>query len=49
MAIDCIEAENPPIRVRTSNWAEQFCSLKTGLDPDGRKQQAAVIAQFLGD
>jgi len=49
VAIDCIEAENPPIRVRTSEWAEQFCSLKTGLDPDGRKQQTAVIAQFLGD
>ncbi|WP_322990420.1 SDR family oxidoreductase [Hoeflea sp.] len=49
VAIDCIEVENPPIRVRTSNWAEQFCSLKTGLDPDGSKQQEAVIAQFLGD
>ncbi len=49
VAIGCIEAENPPIRVRTSEWTEQFCSLKTGLDPDARKQQAAVIAQFLGD
>ena len=40
-------AENPPVRTRTSEWAEAFTKLKTGLDPDGLKQQAQVIEQFL--
>lgn len=47
VVMGCIEAENPPIRQRTSNWSEAFTKLKTGLDPDGTKQQAAVIEQFL--
>jgi short-subunit dehydrogenase len=29
--------ENPPLRIRTSKWAEDFCSLKTEIDPDGTK------------
>ena len=41
-------AEKPPVRTRTSNWSEAFTKLKTELDPDGRKQQALVIEQFLG-
>ena len=43
----CVEAAEPPIRTRTSEWGEAFTKLKTGADPDGKKQQAAVIAQFL--
>ena len=39
--------ENPPVRTRTSEWSEAFTKLKTGLDPDGLKQQAQVIEQFL--
>ncbi len=45
----CVESDDPPIRVRTSEWGEQFCALKTDLDPDGKKMQAQVIEQFLGE
>jgi len=37
-----------PVRIRTSEWSEAFTRLKTGLDPDGLKQQAQVVKQFLG-
>ncbi len=47
VVVDCIGAANPPVRTRTSKWSEDFTTLKSGLDPDGKKQQAAVIAQFL--
>ena len=47
VVIDCVNADDPPIRTRTSPWSEAFTALKTGLDPDGRKQQALVIEQFL--
>lgn len=43
-----IEADNPPIRCRTSDWGEALTRLKTGLDPDGRKVQAQVIEEVLG-
>ncbi|WP_417260578.1 SDR family oxidoreductase [Celeribacter sp.] len=39
--------ENPPVRIRTSEWSEAFTKLKTSLDPDGLKQQAQVVEQFL--
>ena len=39
--------QTPAIRVRTSDWAEEFTQLKTGLDPDGRKVQAMVIDRML--
>ncbi len=29
--------ENPPLRLRTSQWAENFTALKTQTDPDGKK------------
>lgn len=29
------QAENPPLRIRTSKWAENMCDLKTEADPDG--------------
>lgn len=41
------EAETPPLRVRTSEWAENFCNLKTGLDPDGVKQVTTIKRDFL--
>lgn len=47
VVMTCVEAAEPPIRTRTSPWSEDFTSLKTGLDPDGKKLQAKVIAQFL--
>ena len=48
VVMDCIESENPPIRVRTSAWANDLCELKTSVDPDGRKLQRKVIGMFLG-
>ncbi|MSR11423.1 MAG: SDR family oxidoreductase [Gammaproteobacteria bacterium] len=47
--VDCANNPQPPIRVRTSAWAENFCQLKTGLDPDGRKLQALVLKNVLGE
>ncbi len=47
VVMQAMDASEPPIRVRSSKWAEEFTALKTGLDPDGRKLQAQVIARFL--
>lgn len=47
VVMDCMAAQEPPIRTRTSKWGEEFTRLKTGLDPDGRKAQAMVIREFL--
>ena len=44
---DCIEADDPPVRLRTSPWAEEFCQLKTAADATGKLQQAAVISRLL--
>ncbi|MFY0646134.1 SDR family oxidoreductase, partial [Sulfitobacter geojensis] len=38
-------SEKPPVRTRTSQWSEDFSNLKTGLDPDGLKQQSRVAEQ----
>jgi NAD(P)-dependent dehydrogenase (short-subunit alcohol dehydrogenase family) len=42
-----VGSEQPPVRTRTSEWSEDFSKLKTGLDPDGLKQQSLVAEQFL--
>lgn len=47
VVLECVDADAPPIRKRTSKWGEAFCGLKTDLDPDGKKLQAQVIEQFL--
>lgn len=39
--------ENPPLRIRTSQWAEDFCNLKTQADPDGTKLVAQIKSSFL--
>ncbi|WP_026210344.1 SDR family oxidoreductase [Flexithrix dorotheae] len=39
--------ENPPLRVRTSKWAEDFCGLKTQADPDGTKLVQQIKDSFL--
>ena len=44
---DCIDSPNPPLRLRTSPWAEEFCRFKTQADPTGKLQQAAVVARLL--
>lgn len=49
VVVECMASDTPPIRLRTSKWSEDFTRFKTGLDPTGLKQQAAVIEQFLSD
>lgn len=41
------QAEQPPLRIRTSDWANDFTHLKTAADPDGNKQVEAIIERFL--
>ena len=49
VVLRCMNAKEPPIRTRTSEWGETLCSLKTGQDPDGKKMQAIVQSDFLGN
>ena len=42
-----IVSENPPLRIRTSKWAEDFCNLKTNSDPDGTILLNYVKEKFL--
>ncbi|WP_204244747.1 SDR family oxidoreductase [Parasphingorhabdus marina] len=46
--LEVVESDDPPVRKRTSPWAEEICSLKTSADPDGKKMQAMVVSDFLG-
>lgn len=45
--IDCLNDPAPPIRMRTSIWAEQFSRLKTQADPSGKSLQKYVIENVL--
>ena len=47
VVMECVNAAEPPIRRRSSNWGERFTRFKTELDPTGAKQQAAVVEEFL--
>lgn len=47
--LEVAETENPPIRKRTSAWAEKLCEFKTDKDPDGTLQNQKIVNQFLGD
>lgn len=47
VVMGAISSDEPPIRLRTSAWAENFCQLKTAADPDGKLQQAAVVETYL--
>ncbi len=47
VVLDCVNRENPPLRMRTSAWAEKFTEFKTAADPDGGRQQAMVVSTFL--
>lgn len=38
---------NPPLRIRTSEWANDFCELKTASDPTGKKLVEQVETTFL--
>ncbi|MFK7807328.1 MAG: SDR family oxidoreductase [Saprospiraceae bacterium] len=41
------QMENPPLRIRTSEWAENMCQLKTQADTDGLKIVNYVKEYFL--
>lgn len=41
------EDKNPPLRIRTSAWAEDFTKLKTIGDPDGKKVIEQISSTFL--
>lgn len=43
-----MQSGEPALRARTSQWGEEFTKLKTGLDPNGRRQQKMVVEQILG-
>ncbi|MDY3548074.1 SDR family oxidoreductase [Riemerella anatipestifer] len=45
--LSVVQAEKAPLRVRTSEWAEDFCKLKTQNDPDGTILLNRVIERFL--
>ena len=45
--VGVVEATDPPVRIRTSAWAEEFTRLKTVADPDGKLLQRQVIERFL--
>lgn len=48
VVLGAMESASPPVRLRTSEWAENLCRLKTSSDPDGKKMQAMVVETFLG-
>ena len=47
VVLDVATSENPPIRIRTSEWAENLGHLKTMGDPDGTKLVQQVQSFFL--
>ncbi len=44
---ELIENENPPVRIRTSAWAEKFCETKTKIDPTGQVLQELIASSFI--
>ena len=47
VALEVAQNEQPPLRIRTSKWAEDFCNLKTQADPDGTKLVQQISKTFL--
>lgn len=47
VVLNVAQNENPPLRIRTSQWAEDFCELKTKADPDGTKLVKQIVDSFL--
>ncbi|MFC0524925.1 SDR family oxidoreductase [Pontibacillus salicampi] len=43
-----LNADELPLRIRTSSWAENFTKFKTEADPTGRKQRDYVVSSLLG-
>jgi NAD(P)-dependent dehydrogenase (short-subunit alcohol dehydrogenase family) len=48
IVIDCLTNPAPPLRIRTSPWAEAFTALKTAADPDGTRLRDAMVARNFG-
>lgn len=44
----CIDMDDPPLRMRTSEWGEAFCELKTAADPTGWLLSKAVHDAMIG-
>jgi NAD(P)-dependent dehydrogenase (short-subunit alcohol dehydrogenase family) len=47
VVIECITNPDPPIRIRSSEWAENLIKLKTQADPDGKNLRKIVIDKFM--
>lgn len=47
VVLQVAQNDAPPLRIRTSKWAEDFCELKTKADPDGTKVIAQIKESFL--
>lgn len=45
--VGVVNSTNPPLRIRTSEWANEFCKLKTQADPTGDKSVAKVYKLLL--
>lgn len=45
--IDVVNSKNPPLRIRSSDWANEFCELKTQADPDGTRLVKKIQEMFL--
>jgi len=44
--VGVVNSNNPPLRIRSSEWANNFCKLKTEADPTGNKSLATITALF---
>jgi len=49
VVMDVLHANTPPLRIRTSEWAEEFTALKTQGDLDGLRQRDDVVTRFLSE
>ncbi|WP_299322334.1 hypothetical protein [uncultured Maribacter sp.] len=45
--LDAAKNEHPPLRIRTSKWAEDFCNLKIQADHDRTKLVQQIKKPFL--
>lgn len=46
VVVACADNPNPPLRVRTSEWAKEFCRFKTSGDSDGSRQTKMVKEMY---
>lgn len=48
LIVSAVLSPQPPLRMRTSDWSNEFCALKTGADPDGLKLQGKLAKLYFG-